>query len=379
VVFLGAWCAATEAQSIPLFSTIGEPRFKPPRDQLGDSQFMTNFTCPRLPLYKRRLMNQQTFAAAIVAAFTVTSAAVALDASLSAYQPVTLLSGQLKSVGSDTLGNEMEGWAKGFMALYPEVKIEVEAKGSATAPASLLRGISQLAPMSRFMTKDEAAAFEKKYGYKATGVRVAVDALAVYVNIDNPIRCLTLQQVDRIFSSTRISSSGQNIKTWGNAGLSGDWAARPIALFGRNTISGTYEFLREAVLYGGEYKNEVTPEPGSEAVVANVAADKSGIGYAGIGFKTANVRAVPLAAFDGRPCIEATEATTFGGRYPIARYLYVFVNKNPNQPLDALRSEFIKYVLSKEGQERTIEGGFYPITNEIREAELNKLGIATAK
>jgi phosphate transport system substrate-binding protein len=324
-------------------------------------------------------MKQRTFAAAFAAALIVTSTAVALDANPSSYQPVTGLSGQLRSVGSETLANEMEGWAKGFMALYPEVKIEVEAKGSANAPATLLRGTSQLAPMSRFMTSDEAAAFETKYGYKATGVRVAVDALAVYVNKDNPIRCLTLQQVDRIFSSTRKGSGGNTIKTWGNAGLTGDWAARPIALFGRNTVSGTYEFFRQAVLYGGEYKNDVTPEPDSEAVVANVGADTSGIGYSGIGFKTANVRAVPLAAYDGRPCIEATEATTFAGRCPIARYLYVFVNKNPKQPLDALRTEFIKYVLSKEGQERTIEGGFYPINNEIRQAELNKLGIAKAK
>jgi phosphate transport system substrate-binding protein len=324
-------------------------------------------------------MKQRTFAPAFAAALTVTSTAVALDANLSSYQPVTGLSGQLKSVGSETLANEMEGWAKGFMTLYPEVKIEVEAKGSATAPASLLRGTSQLAPMSRFMTNDEAASFETKYGYRATGVRVAVDALAVYVNKDNPIRCLTLQQVDRIFSSTRKGSGGNTIKTWGNAGLTGDWAARPIALFGRNTVSGTYEFFRQAVLYGGEYKNDVTPEPDSEAVVANVGADTSGIGYSGIGFKTANVRTVPLAAYDGRPCIEATEASTFAGRYPIGRYLYVFLNKNPKQPLDALRTEFIKYVLSKEGQERTIEGGFYPINNEIRQAELNKLGIAKAK
>ena len=230
--------------------------------------------------------------------------------------------------------------------------------------------------MSRFMTSDEPAAFEKKYGYKATGIRVAVDALAIYVNKDNPVRCLTLQQVDQIFSSTRKGSGGKTIRTWGDAGITGDWASKPIALFGRDTISGTYEFFREAVLYGGDYKNEVKLEPGSETVVADVAGDKFGIGYSGIGFKTDGVRAVPLASFDGRPCIEATEATTFGAQYPIARYLYVYVNKNPKQPLDALRAEFIKFVLSEEGQERTVKGGFYPITGEIRQAELGKLGVA---
>src|ERR1700722_5183665 len=203
-------------------------------------------------------MKQRICASAIAAALTLTSVAVASDASLSAYQPVAGLSGHLKSVGSETLGREMERWAKDFMTLYPDFKFVAGHKGPATAPASLLRGISQLAPMSRFMTSDEAAAFETKYGFKATGVRVAADALAVYVNKDNPIRCLTLQQVDRIFSSTRRGSGGNTIKTWGNAGLTGDWAFTPIALFGRNTVSGTYELFRQAVLYGGEYKKEVT-------------------------------------------------------------------------------------------------------------------------
>jgi phosphate transport system substrate-binding protein len=320
-------------------------------------------------------MKPQTLAAALAAAVAMTSAAIALDASLPPYQPATGISGQLKSVGSDTLGNEMEGWAKGFMALYPDVKIDVEAKGSATAPPALLDGSSQLGPMSRFMTNDEVTALEKKYGFKPTGVRVAVDALAVYVNKDNPIRCLTLQQVDQIFSLTRKGSGGRTIKTWGDAGMSGEWASRPIALFGRNTISGTYEFFREAVLYGGDYKNEVKLEPGSEAVIADVAADKSGIGYSGIGFKTDGVRAVPLATSDGRPCHEASAEATFGGQYPIARYLYVYLNKKPNQPVDPLRAEFIKYILSKDGQERTVKGGFFPITNEIRDAELKKLQV----
>jgi phosphate transport system substrate-binding protein len=320
-------------------------------------------------------MKPWTFAAAIAAAMTMTSATKALDESLPSYQPMNGIAGELKSVGSDTLGNEMKGWAKGFMALYPTVKIEVEARGSATAPPALLQGVSQFGPMSRFMIGDEATAFEKKYGYKATGVRVAVDALAVYVNKDNPVRCLTLQQVDQIFSSTRKGSGGATIKTWGDVGMSGEWASKSIVLFGRNTISGTHEFFREAVLYGGDYKTEIKLETGSEAVIADVSSDRFAIGYSGVGFRTDGVRAVPLATFGGRPCVEATEAATFGGRYPLARYLYVYVNKNPKEPLDALRAEFFKYILGKEGQEETVRGGFYPITDEIRRAELNKLGI----
>jgi phosphate transport system substrate-binding protein len=316
--------------------------------------------------------------AAALAVNVATTAAVALDQNLPAYHAAATLSGHIKSVGSDTLGHEMAHWAKAFETLYPDVKIEIEATGSATAPAALLAGTSQFGPMSRPMTADESAAFENKYGYEVSRFRVAIDALAVYVNKDNPVPCLTLPQVSGIFSSERMAPGSANIKTWGDLGLTGDWAARPIALYSRNTLSGTYEYFRETALYGGNYKPEVKLEPGSEAVVAGVASDKFGIGYSGIGYKTDGVRAVPLASYYGGTCYEASAEATLSGKYPIARYLYIYVNKKPNQPFDALRAEFIKYILSKDGQDQTEKGGFFPITNELRESELTKLGISTA-
>ena len=166
-------------------------------------------------------MKLTIFAAAIAVNLTGMSAAFALDQSLPAYQPVTGISGQLKSVGSDTLNIEMTLWAKRFKDLYPGVNIGIEGKGSASAPPALLEGASQFAPMSRPMTAEEIDAFEKKYGYKASGFRVAVDALAVYVHKDNPIQCLTLPQLNRIFSSTYKVAGGGNIKTWGDVGLTG--------------------------------------------------------------------------------------------------------------------------------------------------------------
>jgi len=198
-----------------------------------------------------------------------------------------------------------------------------------------------------------------------------------YVNKDNPIACLTLPQLSGIFSSERMAPDSANIKTWGDLGLTGDWAARPITMYSRNTLSGTYEYFRTAALYGGDYKPNVKLEPGSEAVVQNVAGDKFAIGYSGIGYKTDSVRAVPLASYYGGTCYDASAGPTLAGKYPIARYLYIYVNKKPNQALDPLRAEFVKYILSKDGQEQTEKGGFYPITNEIREAELTKLDIAT--
>ena len=316
-------------------------------------------------------------AVALALNVAVITAAIALDQNLPAYHPVTTLSGNIKSVGSDTLGHEAVLWASAFEKLYPDVKINIEAKGSATAPPALLDGTAQFGPMSRPMMAKESAAFEGKYGYTVSRFRVAVDALAVYVNKDNPIPCLTLPQVSGIFSSERMAPGSANITTWGDLGLTGDWAARPTALYSRNTLSGTYEYFRETALYGGDYKPDVKLLPGSEAVVQSVAGDKFAIGYSGIGYKTDGVRTVPLASYYGATCYDASAEATLSGKYPIARYLYVYVNKKPNQPLDPLRAEFIKYILSKDGQTQTEKGGFFPITNEIRESELTKLGIST--
>lgn len=323
-------------------------------------------------------MKRRMVAAAFVANMLATPAALALDAALPAYQAVSGISGELKSVGSDTLNNEMELWAKGFKERYPNVKIEIEGKGSATAPAALLEGVSQFGPMSRPMTAAESDAFEKKYGYKVSSFRVAVDALAVYVNKDNPIQCLTMEQVDRIFSSTRKGSGGRSIDTWGDVGLTGDWASKPISIYGRNTISGTYEFFRQTALYSGEYKPEVKLQVGSEAVVEGVAGDKFAIGYSGLGYKTNGVRAVPLSVFFGGKCYDTSVESVLAGKYPLARYLYIYVNKKPGEALDAPRAEFIKYILSRDGQTQTEKGGYYPITEEIREAESQKLGLSSA-
>ncbi len=323
-------------------------------------------------------MKSRILTVAFAANMLAAPAALALDAALPAYPPVKGISGEIKSVGSDTLNQEMELWAKGFKERYPNVKFEIEGKGSATAPPALLDGASQFGPMSRPMTGAEADAFEKKYGYKASSLRVAVDALAVYVNKDNPIECLTMEQVDRIFSSTRKGSGGKSVDTWGDVGLTGDWAAKPIPMYGRNNISGTYEFFRQTALYGGDYKEGVKQQVGSEAVVQGVANDKFAIGYSGIGYKTGGVRAVPLSVFFGEKCHDTSADATLSGKYPIARYLYIYVNKKPGEPLDALRGEFIKYILSKDGQIQTEKGGYYPITNEIREAELQRLGLSSA-
>ena len=312
-------------------------------------------------------------AAALIGFAMPAAAQVALDPALPSYKPVSGVSGNLKSIGSDTLNNLMTLWAEGFNAKYPAVKIEIEGKGSSTAPPALVAGTAHFGPMSRPMKAAEIDQFEKKFGYKPTAVRSAVDALAVFVHKDNPIKCLSLQQVDAIFSKTRKGGTAKEIATWGELGVTGEWADKPISLYGRNSASGTYGYFKEVALFNGDYKDTVKEQPGSSTVVQGVASDKFAIGYSGIGYKTADVRAVPLSARTGETCAEATSDEAYSGNYPLARFLYVYVNINPNQALDPLRGEFIKYVYSKEGQQVVVKDGFFPITHAIAEEDLKMM------
>ena len=314
---------------------------------------------------------------ATVASLMLSTAAIAveLDPQLPAYKTVGSLAGQIKSVGSDTMGDLMKQWAEGFKALYPNVTVDVDAKGSSTAPPALTEGASQLGPMSRPMQSKETDAFQGKYGYPPSSTPVAVDALAIYVNKDNPIRCLTVQQLDQIFSKTHLNSGGINVATWGDAGLTGDWVTRPISLFGRNSASGTYQIFKEAVLYKGDFKDELKEQPGSSEVVKMVAGDKYAIGYSGIGFLNSDVRAVPLAASRSEKCYDTSAESAYAGKYPLARYLYVYFNKNPGHAPDPTIEEFLKYILSKDGQTITMKAGFYPITNSVRMNNLKRIGI----
>jgi phosphate transport system substrate-binding protein len=282
---------------------------------------------------------------------------------------VSGISGNLSSVGSDTLANVMTLWAEEFKRLYPNVNIQIQAAGSSTAPPALTEATANIGPMSRHMKDKEIEAFEKKFGYKPTEIRVAVDALAVYAHKDNPIKGMTIPQVDAVFSSTRKCGFGADVKTWGELGLTGEWANRDIQLFGRNSVSGTYGYFKEKALCKGDYKDTVNEQPGSASVVQGVATSVNGIGYSGIGYKTSGVRAVPLAKKAGEPFIEATSDNAVSGKYPLARFLYIYVNKHPNKPLPPLEREFLKMVLSKTGQQVVIKDGYIPVPASVAEKD----------
>jgi phosphate transport system substrate-binding protein len=320
-------------------------------------------------------MRRALLASSIGLAIAGSAAAVSVDASLPSYKAVSGVSGSLKSIGSDSLNNLMTLWSEGFRAQYPSVSIEIEGKGSSTAPPALVAGTAHFGPMSRPMKGAEIDSFEKKFGYKPAAFRTAVDALAVFVHKDNPVKCLTLEQVDAIFSKTRKGGAAKDAATWGDVGLTGEWATRPISLYGRNSASGTYGYFKEVALFEGDYKDTVKEQPGSSTVVQGVASDKFGVGYSGVGYKTADVRAVPLAAAPGGECFEANAENAYSGSYPIARFLYVYLNKGPNQALEPLRGEFVRYVFSKQGQEAVVKDGYFPVTAPIVAEDLKALGL----
>ncbi|MCO7557732.1 phosphate ABC transporter substrate-binding protein PstS [Metapseudomonas otitidis] len=320
----------------------------------------------------KRLMAALTFVAAGVA---TASAVAAVDPSIPSYTKTTGVSGNLSSVGSDTLANLMTLWAEAYKREYPNVNIQIQAAGSSTAPPALTEGTANLGPMSRKMKDVELQAFEQKYGYKPTAVPVAVDALAIFVHKDNPIKGLTMQQVDAIFSANRLCGGKSNIKTWGELGVTGDLADKPIQLFGRNSVSGTYGYFKEEALCKGDFKANVNEQPGSASVVQSISQSLNGIGYSGIGYKTSSVKTVALAKKEGGEFVEDNEQNALNGSYPLSRFLYVYVNKAPNKPLAPLEAEFVKLVLSQQGQQVVVKDGYIPLPAKVAEKALKDLGL----
>lgn len=296
-----------------------------------------------------------------------------VDPKLATYKKASGVSGNLSSVGSDTLANLMTLWAEEYKRLYPNVNIQIQAAGSSTAPPALTEATANLGPMSRKMKSKEMASFEKRYGYKPTAIPVAIDALAVYVHKDNPIKGMTISEVDAIFSSTRKCRHDVAVNVWGDLGLGGSWKSRRIQLYGRNSVSGTYGYFKKKALCKGDFKNNVNEQPGSASVVQSITSSINGIGYSGIGYKTSGVKAVPLAKKSGGKYQEATIINASRGKYPLSRFLYVYVNKHPNKPLSPLEREFIKMVLSKTGQEVVVKDGYIPLPAKVAAKVLSTL------
>lgn len=308
-----------------------------------------------------------------VSTSSLMAAGASVDPKMPDYQATKGVSGTINSIGSDTLNNLMTLWAEAFLKEYPNVKIQIEGKGSSTAPPALIGGTAQLGPMSRKMKGIEIEKFEAQYGYAPTAVGVALDSLAVYLHKDNPINALSLQEVDAMFSKNRKGGLAMDISDWGSTGLSGDWASAPVSLYGRNSASGTYGYFKKKALFKGDYKNSVKEQPGSASVVMGVSEDIYGVGYSGIGYITSGVKAISLSKVKGETAYEASYENVLAGKYPLGRMLYVYVVKEPNHPVNKVTKEFLKLVLSKRGQEVVVKDGYLPLPASLAQKQLELL------
>ncbi len=315
---------------------------------------------------------------AVICAMThgTANAQIELDPNLPNYVPVSGISGgNLKTVGSDTMNNMVGLWTEEFKKIYPGIKPEVDGKGSSNAIPALTNGQSSFGPMSREPKKSEIADFKAKFGYEPTVVGTGIDMLAVYVHKDNPIEGLSFEQIDAIFSSTRKMGATRRSDKWSDFVKSGSLASQSITCYGRNAASGTYGYFKELVLGDGDYGSWVNELPGSSAVVQSVGKNLNGIGYSGLGYRTADVKVLGLANERGGELVPALPENAYNGEYPLARFLYLAVNYDPRTPLDPVRREFLKYVFSKQGQQQVIKDGYLPVTAEMAKEALASVGI----
>lgn len=305
---------------------------------------------------------------------------VAVDSGIASYVPAEKLSGNLVFAGSNTMQQLMARLALEFTGLYPDVRMTVEGGGSSDAIREFVLGYSQqrrgekvrgghdgatkanILASSREMTPDELRAFSSTNGYEPLAISIAMDGVALYVNKDNPVQGLTLQQVDAIFGASRKRGLSEAITTWGQLGVANGWERQPIHLYGRDKKSGTQSFFKRAVLLGEELKEDVKELPGAASEILAIARDPIGIGYAGVGIQSSYVRAVPLAEQEGKPFIAPGAESIRNGSYPLHRALYLYVNKAPKAALDPVIAEFLRFVNSREGQGTVTKIGFYPLS-----------------
>ena len=309
-----------------------------------------------------------------VAAFSAAPSLSRAQSDLPEYQVSSGVSGRITSIGSDTLNNLMTEWSEAFRYTYPAVKAEIQGLGSSTAPPALAQGTSNFAPMSREMKSKEIAAFEKRNGYKPLAIPVAVDTLALFVHADNPVEGLRIDQVDSIFSSTRRCGAQKAAKRWGHVGVEErQWKRKRIRLYGRNSVSGTYGYFKKVALCKGDFSAKVSEQSGSSAVVQAVGRELGGIGYSGIGYRTSQVRVVPLAPAGSDNYVLPSTETAISGAYPLARLLYVYVNKRPDRPLPKLEREFMRMILSAQGQAVVQKNGYIALPADIVEEARERL------
>jgi phosphate transport system substrate-binding protein len=310
---------------------------------------------------------------------------IRVEAGTPSYRPEQPPPAEINVVGASAMKKTMEVWTDAFTKMYPQVRFHLTHKGSSTAAAPLVTGISQIAPMGRELWDCELFQFRFTWGFLPLEVRVSRGSynipsrsqiLVAYVNKDNPIRRLTLAQLDAIYSRSRRRRHPEDVTTWGQLGLTGEWANHPIGVYGLTGDStGVSEWFRDRVLLKGKYRDSVTEQTSAQDLIQRIGDDRYGIGFTGVAYLTPNVKVVPLAETDAGPYSSGSLEDVLNGKYPLTRSMYVYLKKEPGKPLHPALHEFLMFILSKEGQVTAIKGGeLLPLRAEAVREERAKIG-----
>ena len=263
-------------------------------------------------------------------------------------------------------------WAQEFKTLHPDAQVEVEGKGATTGAGALIEDSKNICMIDDGLSAVQAEAFEKKYGYKATLIPVFMDILAVTVHADNPVRSLTEAQLKSLFSDPAI-------KTWGQLGLRGEWENKPIAIHGRvQSIEGqsvySRRYFKRTILGGGEFRGEVIPHKTSATIAEAIAKDRYAIGYLEVGALTKGIAPIAIARRAGEKPIAPDLESSYQGQYLLGRCFFLAINNKPGIPVGELHREFLRYVLSKQGQKQVVLYGDTPINSNISKEQIRRIG-----
>lgn len=299
---------------------------------------------------------------------------VQVDPKLSVYKPLPgVTGGTIKTVGSETMSNMMSFWTQEFKKFYAGVETEVDAKGSGNAFPALIFGQANIGMMSRPPNRSEIADFKKRYGYVPLVLPTSVDMLAIWVHKENPIERMTFEELDAIYSSTRKLGAQERATSWRSFSGTGAFASKPIVCFGRNAVSGTYGFFKDKVLRKGDYGAWVNELGGSSSVTQSVGADMGAIGYSGIGFHNASVKAIKVSKTKDSKAYAPIPKHAYDGTYPLTRFLYIVLNRDPRASLDATTLEFLKFIYSQQGQKQVVKDGYIPLPADVAAKALSMI------
>jgi phosphate transport system substrate-binding protein len=313
-----------------------------------------------------------------------------VDPSIPSWQPGEVKSEpeeELAIVGADIMDEVVLEWTKIYRKQYPRLSVTLDLRASGTGVPGLA-GKGHIGPVGREAFATELKQFTDKFGYAPLEIRVATGSVGslgktassiVLVDKDNPLDCIGMDQLDAVYSKTR-KRGFKEVSSWGDLGLTGEWASRPIKLYGLKPVNGIEQYVKSVVMLGGDYKDGIEFVKGKgfthafTVAAEDMAKKPGGLTYALLANQTPNTKVLKLSEKAGGECYAPTVANVYPHKYPLSRYIYIYVNKPPGKPLEPKVKEFLKLVLSREGQDVVAkERVFIPLTPQVVQEELKKL------